>query len=157
MTTRFSLRAPLMALALAALTGFPATAQANRVTFPANFGEMVMYGDYRRGTAGELAYALPETIDTAKAGLPLPLGTVVVLEVYSDGALRDYFVMEKGQDWGLDFTAEQRTGDWHFQQYDASQTVRRTAFAEQCMSCHQGAGAEDEFMFSFDRMLSYMP
>lgn len=135
-----------------------AQAQTNRITtFPTSFDQMVMYGDYRRGTGGELAYALPVTIDTAKAGLPLPNGTVLVLEVYNNGALTDYFVMQKGQDWGLDFAEEVRDGDWHFQQFDPTRQVRRTAFADRCMSCHQGAGADSEFMFSYDRMLSYMP
>ena len=33
-----------------------AQAQTNRVTtFPADFDQMVMYGDYRRGSGGELA------------------------------------------------------------------------------------------------------
>jgi hypothetical protein len=134
-----------------------AQAQTNRVTtFPANFDQMVMYGDYRRGTGGELAYALQETIDTAKAGLPLPPGTVLVLEIYNSGALTDYFVMEKGVDWGLDFAEAQRNGDWHFQQFAPNQQVRRTAFADRCMSCHQGAASND-FMFTFDRMQAYMP
>src|SRR5687767_2250130 len=53
--------------AIGLLTMVPvAQAQINRViTFPAEFGQMVMYGDYRRGSGGELAYALPETIEIA--------------------------------------------------------------------------------------------
>jgi len=151
----------LMGLALS-LIGFlaivpAASAQTNRITaFPAEFDQMVMYGDYRRGSGGELAYALPETIEIAKAGLPLPPGTRLVLEIYNDGALTDYFVMEKGQDWGLDFAEEQRTGDWHFQQFDPGKQVRRTPFADRCMSCHQGAAGSD-FMFTYDRMLAYVP
>lgn len=157
MTPQFCFRRAIVALVLAVLSTLPAAAQTNRVTFPGNFDAMVMYGDYRRGTGGELAYALQETIDTAQAGLPLPNGTVLVLEIYNNGALTDYFVMEKGQDWGLDFPEDVRNGDWHFQQYDPSRNVRRTAFADRCMACHQGAGAESEFMFSYNRMLSYMP
>ena len=135
-----------------------AQAQSNRITaFPDSFDQMVMYGDYRRGNGGELAYALQETIDTAQAGLPLPNGTVLVLEIYADGQLTDYFVMEKGQDWGLDFAEEVRNGDWHFQQFDPARNVRRTSIADRCMSCHQGAGAASEFMFSYERMLGYMP
>ena len=135
-----------------------AQAQTNRITaFPESFDQMVMYGDYRRGNGGELAYALQETIDIVQAGLPIPNGTVLVLEIYSGGALTDYFVMEKGADWGLDFAEDVRNGDWHFQQFDPNQQMRRTAFADRCMSCHQGAGAESEFMFSYDRMQSYMP
>ncbi|MEQ1935311.1 MAG: hypothetical protein ABL962_15735 [Fimbriimonadaceae bacterium] len=57
-----------------------ALAQTNRVTFPADFDQMVLYGDYIRGSSGEMAYARPETIAAAKAGLPLPPGTQLVLE-----------------------------------------------------------------------------
>jgi len=145
-----------VSLAIALLSS-AVQAQTNRVTlFPTDFDRMVMYGDYRRGTGGELAYALQGTIDTAQAGLPLPPGTRLVLEIYNDGNLTDYFVMEKGVDWGLDFAEEQRTGDWHFQQFGPDQQVRRTAFAERCVACHQGAASND-FMFTFDRMQAYMP
>ncbi|WP_244661684.1 cytochrome P460 family protein [Mesorhizobium huakuii] len=59
--------------------------------------------------------------------------------------------MEKGEGWGLDFSAEQRTGDWHFQQFNAGMQVLRTSFAERCQSCHLGAAPSD-FMFTRDRM-----
>lgn len=61
----------LVGAALLLASGLAATA-ANRATFPKDFKQMVMYGDYRRGSGGELAYALKETIDIAKAGQPLP-------------------------------------------------------------------------------------
>lgn len=48
------------------------------------------------------------------------------------------------------------SGDWHFQQFDPNKQVRRTAFAERCVSCHQGAASHD-FMFTFDRMMAYVP
>lgn len=152
-------RLPLLALIISVLmTCMPAAhAQTNRVTFPDTFDRMVMYGDYRRGDGGELAYALPETLEAAKTGQPLPAGTHIVLEIYNGGALTDYFVMENGEGWGLDYPEEQRTGDWHFQQFAPSREVRRTSFADRCMSCHQGAGATSKFMFSRDRLLSYVP
>lgn len=133
-----------------------AMAETNRAAFPADFDQMVMYGDYRRGSGGELAYALPETIEIAKSRQTLPPGTVLVLEIYNDGALTDYFVMEKGEGWGLDFAEEDRAGDWHFQQFDTGRSVRRTAIADRCVSCHQGA-AENDFMFTWGRMQDYLP
>lgn len=57
---------PFAALICLVAFATSAIAQTNRVTFPTDFAEMKMYGDYRRGTGGELAYALPETIETAK-------------------------------------------------------------------------------------------
>ena len=149
-----------LAITLSLLTlfapGAMAQAENNRATFPANFDQMVMYGDYRRGTGGELAYALRETIDIAKAGQPLPPGTRLVLEIYDSGVLTGYFVMEKGIDWGLDFAAEQRNGDWHFQQFGTDKQVRRTAIASRCQSCHQSQAAND-YMFTIDRMRAYIP
>lgn len=130
--------------------------QTSRVTFPANFDQMVMYGDYRRGSGGELAYALPETIATAKADQPLPAGTVLVLEIYGDNALTAYFVMEKGVDWGLAFPEELRTGDWHFQEFDGNRQVRVGANINRCISCHQQQASND-FMYTLERMRSYLP
>ena len=71
------LRISPLAITVALLTlftlGAKVQAQTNRVRFPANFDQMAMYGDYRRGTGGELAYALRDTTDIAKAGQPLPV------------------------------------------------------------------------------------
>jgi hypothetical protein len=153
---QFSFTAAIIALLTLFAPGAMAQAENNRATFPANFEQMVMYGDYRRGTGGELAYALRETIDIAKAGQPLPPGTRLVLEIYDNGTLTGYFVMEKGIDWGLDFAAEQRTGDWHFQQFGTDKQVRRTAIAARCQSCHQSQAAND-YMFTIDRMRAYVP
>ncbi|CAN7493451.1 cytochrome P460 family protein [Rhizobium sp. LjRoot254] len=153
-----SFRSALLALVGATLliaNGLAATA-ANRATFPKDFKQMVMYGDYRRGSGGELAYALKETIDIAKAGKPLPPGTRLVLEIYNDGALTGYFVMEKGVDWGLEVDEEKRTGDWHFQEFGLDGEVKRSPIAERCEACHQGQESND-FMFTRDRMEAYLP
>ena len=143
-------------IAASTLLGEAAGAQTNPVVFPADFDKMVMYGDYRRGSGGELAYALRATLAIAKVWQPLPNGTRLVLEIYSNGALTDYFVMEKREGWGLAFSQERRTGDWRFQQFDTGRKVRRTAIAERCDTCHQGQALND-FMFTIDRMRAYIP
>ena len=144
------------AATMLAILSTSAFAQSNRVTFPSDFDRMVMYGDFRRGSGGELAYALPETIALSKTGQPLPPGTRLVLKIYNDNALTDYFVMEKGEGWGIENPEELRTGDWHFQQFDPSRQVRRTAIAERCQSCHQGQ-ADNDFMFTRQQMEAYLP
>lgn len=148
--------APIAALIATLSMPGDASAQANRANFPTSFDQMVMYGDYRRGSGGELAYALPETIEIAKAGQPLPPGTSLVLEIYNGGALTSYFVMQKGEGWGLDFPDETRTGDWHFQQFGTDRQIQRTAIAERCQSCHASQAAND-YLFTTERMLSYVP
>ena len=157
MTTTLDRITFVAALLVAALFGSQATAQANRASFPENFDENVLYATYDRGTAKEEAFALPETIEASKAGLPLPPGTRLVLGIWNDDALTDYFVMEKGEGWGLDFAEEHRTGDWHFQQFDPDGQVRRTAFAERCQSCHQGPRPRTTSCSPEDRMRAYLP
>ncbi|ACM29294.1 cytochrome P460 family protein [Rhizobium rhizogenes] len=133
-----------------------AQATGNRATFPKNFDEYVLYATYDRGSSKEEAFATRATLEIAKSGRPLPPGTQLVLGIWSDYKLTGYFVMEKGLDWGLSVPEEQRTGDWHFQQFDTNMQVRRTAFAERCQSCH-GSQADNDFMFTTDRMRAYIP
>ncbi len=143
-------------LALISMLAATADAQTNRATFPQNFDQYVLYATYDRGSSKEEAFATPETLAIAKSGRPVPPGTRLVLGIWSNNTLTDYFVMEKGVDWGAEFTPEQRTGDWHFQQFGPDRQVRRTAIAERCQSCH-GSQAKNDFMFTSDRMRSYLP
>lgn len=144
-----------ISIALIALPAIAARAE-SRATFPKNFDEYVLYATYDRGSSREEAFAHPDTLAIAKAGKPLPAGTHLVLGIWSDYKLTDYFVMEKGVDWGTEVSEELRTGDWHFQQFDTTRQIRRTAIAERCEACHQGAAGND-FQFTADRMQAYLP
>lgn len=146
------------AIASTGMFGSQAFAQAtgNRATFPKNFAEYVLYGTYDRGSSKEEAFATRETIAIAKSGQPLPPGTQLVLGIWTDYKLASYFVMEKGVDWGLAFTEDERTGDWHFQQFDTNGQVKREAIAGRCQSCH-GGQADNDFMFTIDKMRAYLP
>lgn len=153
--------APRVALAMIAfgvlvLSSLSGMAQTNRATFPKDFDRYVLYATYDRGFAKEEAFALPETVAIAKAGKPLPPGTQLVLGIWRARQLAEYFVMEKGVNWGADFPADVRTGDWHFQQFDTNRQIRRTAFAERCQSCHSSQ-SHDDYLFTIDRMRTYVP
>ena len=147
-----------IAIASTSLMAEQAFAQAtgNRATFPKNFKVYVLYGTYDRGSSKEEAFATAETIAIAKSGKPLPPGTQLVLGIWTDYKLVSYFVMEKGVDWGLASSEDQRTGDWHFQQFDTNGQVKREAIADRCQSCH-GGQAKNDFMFTIDRMRAYLP
>jgi hypothetical protein len=151
-------RIPLFAFVFGfiGVLGGQTLAQANRATFPEDFDKYVLYATYDRGSSKEEAFATRETLSIAKAGLPLPPGTQLVLGIWKNNVLTEYFVMQKGEGWGADFAPEQRTGDWHFQQFDTNKQVRRTATASRCQSCH-GSQANNDFMFTLDRMRSYLP
>jgi len=143
-------------VAASGLFGWPAMAQVNRATVPKNFNQYVLYATYDRGSSKEEALATHETLAIAKSGQTLPPGTQLVLGIWTDYKLTGYFVMEKGQGWGADFAEEQRTDDWHFQQFDTNLQVKQTAIAERCQSCH-GSQADNDFMFTIDRMQAYLP
>ncbi|WP_027687594.1 cytochrome P460 family protein [Rhizobium leguminosarum] len=144
-----AIASPIASQAFAQATG-------NRSTFPKNFGEYVRYGIYDRGSSKEEAFATAETIAIAKSGQPLPPGTRLVLGIWTDYKLVSYFVMEKGVDWGLASPEDQQSGDWHFQQFDTNGQVKREAIADRCQSCH-GGQADDDFMFTTDKMRAYLP
>jgi Cytochrome P460 len=142
-------------LGIAAVFALGVGAEENRVTFPGNFAEYVRYGIFDRGSSGEEAFALPETIAISKNGQPLPNGTQLVLRILKNGELTSYFVMQKGEGWGADFDEERRTGDWQFQQFDTNMQVMASANAAQCQSCHSGASSD--FMYTIDQMRAFLP
>jgi hypothetical protein len=143
-------------IAVAAMLCGPAMAQVNRVTFPKDLQRFVHYTTYDRGSNWNEALATPETLAIAKSGKPLPAGTQLVLRIHIDNKFFSYFVMEKGVDWGLDAPADKRTGDWHFQEFDGSGQIKRSAFAESCETCHSAQAAND-YMYTIGRMRDYIP
>lgn len=155
-TLRMTFAAILIGVSTAFMAVSPAQAQTNRATFPADFEKFVLYAKYDRGASREEAFATPETLAISKSGKTLPAGTRLVLGIWKDYKLTGYFVMEKGVDWGLDYPEEQRTGDWHFQEFDTNGKVFRTAIAERCQACHSSQ-ADNDFQFTADRMRTYLP
>ncbi|UVK38042.1 cytochrome P460 family protein [Mesorhizobium sp. AR10] len=139
-----------------ALSGLSVRAESNRVTFPENFDKYVLYATYDRGSSKEEAFATPETLEIAKSGKPLPPGTQIVLGIWTNYELSSYFVMHKGEGWGLDFDEERRTGDWQFQQFDTAMQVMASSNPSRCQSCHSSQRSND-FMFTIDRMRAYLP
>lgn len=150
---RFAVIATIFSLV--ALSALQASAQENRVTFPEDFDRYVRYGIFDRGSSGEEAFALPDTIAISKNGLPLPNGTTLVLRILKNGELTSYFVMQKGEEWGLDFDEERRTGDWQFQEFDTNFQVMAGSNTARCQSCH--GRASFDAMFTIDQMRAFLP
>jgi hypothetical protein len=138
----------------ASLTGWQALAEPNRVTFPNDAQLGVHYTTVVRGSVREEMFASQEVIDRVKAGEPIPEGAHVTLVIYRNGELADYFVMEKGQDWGADYDDQRQTGDWQFQRYFPDRTIQTSENTGRCQSCHQGR-ANSEYMFTLDAMKAF--
>jgi hypothetical protein len=136
------------------LVGWQASAEPNRVTFPPDFEKSVRYTTVVRGSVREEMFASQETINLVKAGQPIPNGTHFTLVIYREGKLADFFIMEKGKDWGADFDSQRRTGDWQFQRFFPDRTIQTSFDTARCQSCHQGR-ASSEFMYTLDAMKAF--
>lgn len=143
----------------------------DKVKFPENYAKGVLYTTVDRADTKlyrEL-FATPEAIAAAKAGKPIPSGTVLTMVSYKaklnaagepekdangrfiKGDLAGYAVMEKGTGWGAEYPADMRNGEWEYQAFKADKTVNDKADLKACFTCHKPKDAQD-FVFSFDRM-----
>lgn len=142
----------LWALALwLVATSLPASAEPNRVTFPADLGELVHYTTVRRGEVTEHILTTREAVAAVKAGQPIPNGTHFVLVDYRQGEVFRYFVSQKGEGWGSDFDERRRTGDWQFQWFRPDLTIKEDENTARCQSCHQGREGS-EYLFTGNRI-----
>lgn len=129
-----------------------AFAQGNdRVSFPNDYKAWIHYSTVERGGIREELYTSRESIEAAKKGLPMPDGTIILMEDYRDGRLFRYVAMEKRLGWGERHQEDIRNGDWEFQSFAPDHTVNRSENVMRCMSCHKGQ-ADTDYLFTRERM-----
>jgi hypothetical protein len=159
------------ALALGA-TLVPVRAGGDKVVFPGNFAQGVMYTSQDLADPKEFRefYITPAALAAARAGEPLPSGTVVTLVRYKvkldpqgnpvkgadghfikTGALVAYRVMEKRTGWGSEYPADKRTGEWEYQAFLPDGKVDAGANLNACFACHKN-GDSVNFMFTADKL-----
>ena len=167
---------PIVAtVALAALTlTVGVRAGGDKVAFPENYGKGVLYTTVDRADNKQYRelYATPEAIAAAKAGQPLPNGTVLTLvqhkaKLDADGnpekdangrfiktdEIAGIAVMEKRAGWGTEYGDDIRNGEWEYQAFKADKTVNDKANLKSCFTCHKPLDKQD-FVFSFEKMKS---
>jgi len=129
-----------------------------KVAFPANFKSGVLYNVIDRDDQKEVhqQYTSREAIEAAKAGKPLPAGTVItsanykaVLDPHGNpirdakgnfvaGELDRVVVMEKRLGAGAAYPENLRNGDWEFAAFTANGKFNPQAPAKEvCMACHK--------------------
>lgn len=144
------IRKALAALTLGGLTlatGWVG-AESNRVVFPANLEQLVHYSTVKRGESTEHMLTSPAALEAIQKGLPVPNGTHFVLVDYRDSKVFRYFVMQKGANWGADYDASRRTGDWQFQSFKPDKTINMAENTARCQSCHQSRD-DGEYLYTF--------
>lgn len=133
--------------------GIQVHAEPNRTTMP-DIGKLVHYTTVERGEVTEHIMTTREAIAAVQGGKPIPAGTHVVLVDYRDEKVFRYFVMEKGQDWGLDYDETRRTGDWQFQWYKPDGSINMEENTARCQRCHTPR-ADRDFLYTFNDMRSF--
>ena len=136
----------LAALAVGALTSSAIGVRAanDQFTFPSNFAEGVEYLSVDKPSKQVHVFFAPQAaIEAAKAGKPMPEGTVFTGVHYNAkldkdgnpekdangrfirGDLRQFAVMRKEKGWGADYPAEKRNGEWEYRIFHQGPGVER--------------------------------
>ncbi|MDH3229366.1 MAG: cytochrome P460 family protein [Alphaproteobacteria bacterium] len=117
-------------------------------------------------------YVNRETLDAARAGEPLPYGTVLVMEdhkarldaggaavegadgrLVATGEVTNVFVQQKEKGWGADYPDDVRNGEWEYAWFLADGSRKPDAKFDRCFSCHAGQ-ADDDYNFTFGAWLN---
>lgn len=161
-----------VAFALCFMSASCAYAGPERISYPADYQRtFVNYNQIerpdRKPAQIRFMYATPDGVAGARAGAPVPYGTILIMEdrqakVDADGnALRDsdgrliasekvlnVFVQQKGPGWGEAYPPDNRNGDWEYAWFNADGTRRENAKFDGCFSCHTSRAARD-YTFTF--------
>lgn len=132
------------------LGGWQVRAEANRVKFP-ELDQLVHYATVKRGNVTEHIMTTREAMEAVKNGRPIPDGTHFVLADHRDGKIYRYFVMEKGDGWGVDYDDRRRTGNWQFQWFWPDRTVNLSENTNRCQSCHRSQ-ERSEYLYTGYRL-----
>ena len=141
----------LLLSAIVVASSTPAAADPSNVAFPIEFERGVHYGTVNRGNVREELYTSRAAIEAAKAGKPMPVGTVITLVDYRDNVLFRYVVMEKRAGWGAGYAPDKRNGEWEYQAFKADKSINTNENIDRCFSCHKSQEKAD-FVWSLDRM-----
>ena len=163
-----------VAVTASAALGLALSARAggDLVKFPENYEKDVLYAIVDRADNKQYRelYAPASAIAAAKAGQPLPDGTVLTLVQYTalldaagnpqknaegrfiKGTRIAYTVMEKRAGWGAEYPEAQRNGEWEYQAFTADKSVNAKANLTNCFMCHKPLDPRQDFVFSYDRM-----
>lgn len=141
----------------------------DQVKYPEGYKDsFTHYNTQNRANNKQIAdmYANDIAINSVRSG-ELAEGSIIVMEVYKpevydsgkpivgkDGLfIKAKFaavaVMEKRSDWGADYSADERAGDWGFALYDTQGMPKKNSL--DCAICHQPLTSTN-FMFTFPNL-----
>ena len=138
----------------------PHAATVSAMTLPKDFPQG--YVEYKReqdeaSKTLTLRYANRAAADAARAGQPLPEGSVLLTVNYTaqietdgrwkPGAVKNYVGMETRAGWGDAIPPLLRNGNWNYGVWGADGTPRIALQQPRCLACHQPKAA-DSYVFT---------
>ena len=142
------------------------------VKFPANYAKGVLYHTVDRADNKQFRelFITKFAAEEAKAGRPLPSGTVITMVNYKaklgadgqpekDGNGRfiktdiiGYTVMEKRKGWGAEYPDNIRNGEWEYQAFTPAKQPNPNAKLTACFECHKPLPSGQDFVFLYNKM-----
>jgi plastocyanin len=149
----------------------PTAAGPDKIAYPANckVGTLYTIADRYDVKQYRELYTTPEAIAAAKAGKPLPAGTVITLIQHKaqvdaqgnpvkDGRGRflkgdvvGCAVMEKRAGWGAEYPDDLRNGEWEYSAFSADGKFNDKANFKACFQCHKPHDDKD-YVISYPAM-----
>jgi cytochrome c553 len=121
-----------------------------QMTFPADFPASFTnyYTQEDAATKSESHfYANAVALQAARAGKPLPNGSIIVVEGKTNGATAYYSGMELRAGWGKDVPELLRNGDWGYALFNAQKVRGEKNNYAMCLACHKSV-ASDDYLFT---------
>ena len=148
----------------------------NKLAFPQDWDKGVMYATVDRPDTKQYRefYTSAEAVQAARAGRPIPDGTLITLAAYGaklddkgvplkDGNgrfIKDKLMavnsMQKKAGWGADIPAEIRNGDWIYQSFTPDGKVNDKANLGACFQCHLPF-ARDDYLTNLAKLADKFP
>jgi plastocyanin len=148
----------------------------NKLAFPEGYDKGVMYATVDRPDTKQYRefYTSAEAVAAARAGKPIPDGTVITLAAYAakvdaDGKpikdangrfIKDKLVainpMMKKAGYGADIPASIRNGDWIYQSFTPDGKVNDKANLAACYQCHLPF-AKDDYLTNLAKLAGKFP
>jgi len=165
-----------LVLTVAVLTVQRSSAGPEKIVFPANYKDGVLYATVDRYDIKQYRelYGTPEAVKAARDGKPIPSGSVLTLVQYKaqvdaqgnpikdpsgrfvKGDLVAYTVMEKRTGWGAEYPQDLRNGDWEYAVFTADGKLNDKANFKSCFQCHKPHEKQD-FVISLAKLAGTFP
>ena len=165
-----------LVLTVAVLTVQRSSAGPEKIVFPANYKDGVLYATVDRYDIKQYRelYATPEAVKAVREGRAIPHGTVLTLVQYKaqvdaqgnpikdpsgrfvKGDLVAYTVMEKRTGWGAEYPQDLRNGDWEYAVFTADGKLNDKANFKSCFQCHKPHEKQD-FVISLAKLAGTFP